>query len=178
MRVHAVELDKSIETVEKLLCYFSSWDKLRKSVAYMLRFKTWLLYKVRCKLGQTKGQCSPIEGRVTVDEMLNAEQEVLRIVQKRAFPKEVKQLAEASLSDNAMTKSVNKSSSIRNLDPFMGDVLLRVGGRLRRASIEASARNPIILPKKAHVVDLLVRHYHAKVGHSGREHVLSLIREK
>ena len=53
VRVHAVELDKSIETVEKLLCYFSSWDKLRKSVAYMLRFKTWLLYKVRCKLGQT-----------------------------------------------------------------------------------------------------------------------------
>ena len=110
--------------------------------------------------------------------MLNAEQEVLRIVQKRAFPKEVKQLAEASLSDNAMTKSVNKSSSIRNLDPFMGDGLLRVGGCLRHACIEGEARNPIILPKKAHVVDLLVRHYHAKVGHSGREHVLSLIREK
>ena len=144
----------------------------------MLRFKTWLLYKMRCKLGQTKGKCSPMKGRVTVDEMLIAEQEVLKVVQKRAFPKEVKQLTEASLSDNAMTKSVNKSSSIRNLDPIMGDVLLRVGGRLRRASIEASARNPIILPKKAHVVDLLVRHYHAKAGHSGREHVLSLIREK
>ena len=28
VRVHAVELDKSMESVEKLLCYFSSWDKL------------------------------------------------------------------------------------------------------------------------------------------------------
>ena len=60
----------------------------------------------------------------------------------------------------------------------MKDGLLRVGGRLRHASIEAEARNPITLPKKAHVVDLLVRHCHAEAGHSGREHVLSLIREK
>ena len=77
-----------------------------------------------------------------------------------------------------MTKSINKSSAIRNRDPFMGDGLLRVGGRLRHASIGAEVRNPIILPKKAHVVDLLVRHNHAKAGHSGREHVLSFIREK
>ena len=61
----------------------------------MLRFKTWLLYKVHCKLGQTKGQCSPMKGRVTVDEMLISEPEVLKVVQKRAFPKEVKQLTEA-----------------------------------------------------------------------------------
>ena len=178
MRAHAVELDKSMETVEKLLCYFSSWDKLRKSVAYILHFKTWLLNKVRSKLGQTKGQCSPMKRRVTVDEMLIAKQEVLRFVRIKAFPKEVKQLTEASLSDNAMTKSVNKSSSICSLDPFMGDGLLRVGGHLRHASIEAEARNPIILAKKAYVVDLLVRHNHAKTRHSGREHVLSLIREK
>ena len=127
-------------------------------MAYILRFKTWLLNKMRCKLGQTKSQCSPIKGRVTVDEMLIAEREVLKVVQKRAFPKEVKQLTEASPSDDAMTKSVKKSSSIRNLDPFMGDGLLRVGGRLRHASIEAGARNPIILPKKAPVrIKLLVR---------------------
>ena len=56
-----------------------------------------------------------------------------------------------------MTKLVNKSSSIRSLDPFMKDGLLLVGGRLRHSNIEAEARNPIILPKKAHVVDLLVR---------------------
>ena len=36
VRVHAVELDKSTETVEKLLCYFSSWDKVRKSVAFQV----------------------------------------------------------------------------------------------------------------------------------------------
>jgi len=134
-------------------------------VAYQLR----ILNKVRCKLEQAKGQRSPMKGRVTVDEMKIAEQEVLRVVQKRAFPKEVKQLTETSLTDGAMTKLVNKSSSIRSLDPFMKDGLLRVGGRLRHSSIEAEARNHIILPKKVHVVDLLVRHSHAEAGHSGRE---------
>ena len=80
VRVHAVELDKSMETVEKLLCYFSSWDKLRKSEAYIVRFKSWLLNKVRCKLDQTKGQCLSMKGRVTVDEMKIAKQEVLKVV--------------------------------------------------------------------------------------------------
>ena len=36
VRVHVIELGKSMETVE---------DKLRKSEAYLLRFKSWLLNK-------------------------------------------------------------------------------------------------------------------------------------
>jgi len=44
-----------------------------------------LLNKVRCKLEQTKGQCSPKKGRVTDDEMKIAEQEVLRVVQKKGL---------------------------------------------------------------------------------------------
>ena len=86
VRVHAAELDESLETVEKLLCYYS-WDTLRKSVAYVLRFKSWLLRKVRCKLGQTNGQWSPTKGAVTVDEMLIAEQEVLGSFRKGPFLK-------------------------------------------------------------------------------------------
>ena len=85
---------------------------------------------------QTKGQCSSMKGRVNVDKMKTAEQEVLMVVQKKAFPKEVTQLREASLSDGTMTKLVNKSSSISSLDIFMKDGLLRVGGRLRHSSIE------------------------------------------
>ena len=45
VRAHVIELVKSMETVEKLLCHVSSWDKLRKSVAYLLRFKSRLLNK-------------------------------------------------------------------------------------------------------------------------------------
>ena len=77
-----------------------------------------------------------MKGRVNVDKMKTAEQEVLMVGQKKAFPKEVTQLREASLSDGTMTKLVNKSSSISSLDIFMKGGLLRVGGRLRHSSIE------------------------------------------
>ena len=56
--------------------------------------------------------------------------------------------------------------------------LLCVGGRLSLAPIQEESKYPVILAKRHHVVDLIVRHYHLISGHSGKEHVLSLIREK
>ena len=157
--VHTGELDGSVVTIEKLLCYFSSWNKLRKSVAYILHFKSWLVYKVRCKLGQTNRLSPPMKGRVTVDEMRISEREILRVVQKKSFPKEVKQLAEANSCGRAMAKSVSKSSTIRNLHPFMKDGLLHVGGHLRPPSIEAEARNPIILWRQVQYLSRIPRTY-------------------
>lgn len=101
------------------------------------------------KLGQANGPPPPLKGRVTVDEIKISEQEILRVVQKKSFPKEVMQLAEADLSGSAVAKSVNKSSSIRSLDLVMKDGLLRVEGRLRHASIKVDVRNPTILQSKA-----------------------------
>ena len=75
------------------------------------------------------------------------------------------------------TSSVKKSSSIFKLDPELRDGVLCVGGRLRHAPIEEERRHPVMLPKKHHVVDLIVRHYHLLSGHSGQEQVLSLIRK-
>ena len=72
---------------------------------------------------------------------------------------------------------VKKSSSILKLDPELRGGLLCVGGRLRQAPIEEKQRHPVILPKKHHVVDLIIRHYHLLSGHSGQEYVLSLIRK-
>ena len=48
---------------------------------------------------------------------------------------------------------------------------------MRHAPIEEEQRHPVILPKKHHVVDLIIRHYHLLSGHSGQEYVLSLIRK-
>ena len=53
-----------------------------------------------------------------------------------------------------------------------------VGGRLSLAPIQEESKHPVIQLKRHHVVDLIVRHYHLISGHSGKEHVLSLIREK
>ena len=39
-------------------------------------------------------------------------------------------------------------------------------------------KNPVILTKRHHVVDIIIHHYHLQSGHSGIEYVLSKINEK
>ena len=173
-RVCSVQLKNLAQPDDKVFAYYSSWYKLQRSVAYLLRYKTWLLNKVRSKFGQPIAQVP--SGKVTLTEMKNGEREILMSLQRKFFPKELKQLSKYGQSDR--TKSVNKSSSISRLDPILKNGLLLVGGRLRHTTIQAEARNPIILPKKSHVVDLIVRNCHEVFGHVGREHVLSLLREK
>ena len=52
-------------------------------------------------------------------------------------------------------KTVKKSSSLYKLDPFLDkEGVLRVGGRLRQSSIPYAVKQPVILPKKGHVMDL------------------------
>ena len=74
--------------------------------------------------------------------------------------------------------SVQKGSSIFGLDPVLVDRILTVGGRLHHASLPEDAKHQIILPKDHHVTNLIVWHYHFASGHSGREHLPSLLRSK
>ena len=116
--------------------------------------------------------------------MHSAEIEVLKYVQRQSFSEELVCLldkeSEVELKKSvraSCARSVKNSSSIAKLDPVLRDGLLCVGGRLRRALIEQEQRHPVILPKRHHVADLIVRHYHLLSGHSGQEFVLSLIRK-
>ena len=104
---------------------------------------------------------------ITLEEMERAEREILKHVQIRAFPVEF----------NHPRKEVKKSSRLYKLDPLVLNGLLCVGGRLRKASLPLESKNQIILPKEDHVTILIIDHYHRICGHSGREHVLALVRQ-
>ena len=110
-----------------------------------------------------------------------AEQKILKYIQRRSFEEELKSMGarEFSAEDESIKKGVvKKSSPICSLDPVMVGGLLRVGGRMRCASVEFDARHEIILPKDHQVVTLIVRYYHMRSGHSGQEYVLGLLRER
>ena len=112
-----------------------------------------------------------------------AEQSIIKYVQERHFKKEIESLKvtknhEEDASSGPRPSCVKKSSSVLSLDRVLIDGVLRVGGRLRRASLPQDAKHQIILPKNHHVTNLIVRHYHLLSGHSGREYVLSLLRGK
>ena len=181
-KVYATGTD-SAYPFSKVFERISSWNKLKKVVAWALRYKSILRERTRDK--HNKPFLSDIHVDVntirpiSVTEFNEAEREILRLVQIECYGDELTRVTHSAQPNcQRKPKSMKKSSSIYKLDPILVNNLLRVGGRLQRAPIDDEAKHPIILPKKHHVVQLLVRHFHHSSGHSGIEHTLSLIRRR
>ena len=140
----------------------SSWSLLVKVVAWLFRYKNNLL---KASKGDKPRNDSLV--LITLDEIQRAEGEILKHVQQQSFPEETAN----------PKKQAKKSSRLYKLDPIFVDGLLCVGGRLRNSTLSPESKNQIILPRDDHVSRLIIYHYHKACGHSGREHVLSRIRE-
>ena len=90
-------------------------------------------------------------------------------------------LIKAAQDDKARTiqgKSIPKSPTLlHKLDPFLDEHgILCVGGRLRRANLEDDIKFPILLPRKGHITNLVVQHFHETRMHQGRTTTLNEIR--
>lgn len=75
-------------------------------------------------------------------------------------------------------KGKKASSHIHALCPILEYGVLRVGGQLSWSSMPAEAKDPRILSKDLHISTLLLRHIHQKVGHGGRNYMLSKLLER
>ena len=101
----------------------------------------------------------------------------IKMAQNEAFREEIQllrgvnvklQIADQDVNKNKI-KTMKKSSSLYKLDPFLDeDGVLRVGGRLGKSSDPYDVKHPVILPKKGHVTNLILCHYHQLVKHQGR----------
>ena len=154
-----------------LIEYFgrkSSWYRLKKPIAWILRYRESLLTASQGKR-PIKSTLTAPKRPITVEEMKAAELEILKSVQKHHFAEEFYSLTKSA---GKGVPHVGKSSCLRRLDPILIVGLLRVGGRL------TDYQHQIILPKNDHVSNLLIEHYHQMSGHSGREYMLSLLRER
>ena len=110
------------------------------------------------------------------EELIQAETVLIKAAQQESFTADI-QLIE-KLQSEELTKTCQPKrrkkcalmkSKLYRLDPFVDDNgILRVGGRLRHASLEYTEKHPTILPKNHHISQLLVRHYHNMVHHQGR----------
>ena len=161
----------------------SSWSRLKKIIAWILRYKNILR-----KRSQHSNTNKPIKLQsddsiitpLSVSEVNVAENEIIKYVQRQTFKDELTTLSgvRKSTEKTANRNNLKKNSSIYKLDPVLENGLLRVGGRLEHAPIENDAKHPIILPKKHHVTKLIVEYFHHASGHSGVEYTLSLIRQR
>ena len=121
--------------------HYSSWDSLRKAIAWMARFKKYMLSR------NPKAQQHVPRGPLTVLEVIDTEKDIVKVVQNEAFPKEID-----ALNKNSTRKQcLPRTSPVRDLNPYVPDRKLRVGGRLENASVSFEVKHPIILPSKHHV---------------------------
>ena len=162
IRVNLMDAELSKPST-RLLERYSSYHRLCKAVAWMIKFATYL--KARKKGSETAHPGK----EVTVEDLSAAESAVVRCIQKDSFPEEVEALSES--------KQLAAKSRLLSLDVFMDDEgILRVGGRLQNTESEVE-RHPIVLDKHV-VTDLIVRQLHEKNAHVGVNYTLSLVRRK
>lgn len=133
---------------------FLSWSRLVSVVSLLLHVTQSFRKDSICKGWHL---CSKSK---SVDCRLLAERVIVRSVQAETFPDEINCLASGV--------SLSKGSPVFGLNPILDETnILRVGGRLRLASLPTN-ENPVIVPKKCFLAVLLVRHYHTLVAHQGR----------
>ena len=144
--------------LDTLINHFSSWYKLKKMVAWIVKVKLALMKK------------SEGVKHLKVADLETAESIILNHVQKVNFSNEFNKLVK--------NETVLCSSRIKQFNPFIHNKLIRIGGRLNNSDLSFNEKHPIILPNNNPVSNMIITEIHEEAGHQGREHVLSQIRKK
>lgn len=175
-----VTVKETCDATTYLMNYFSTWMRLKKAVAWFLRFKSVLLNLVkngkkdlnRHIMTTRKGKHEKTGPYVlSISDLEDAEVAILQFCQRQGFPQEIACLQKGM-------QNVIRNSSIYKLDPLLANGILRVGGRLSKMAMPTEQKHPAILPKNHHVSKLLLQHIHQEVGHSGRNFMLSKLRQR
>ena len=96
--------------LKKLMESCGSWPVLQRRVAWIVRFCQWI----------ANGRVASSTGPLTLQELSQSTQAIVRIVQNECFPQDVKEVSQ--------NKEVKISSRLGSLRPVLEDGVLRVGG--------------------------------------------------
>ncbi|XP_055610353.1 uncharacterized protein LOC129757229 [Uranotaenia lowii] len=146
---------------------FSTWNKLLRSTAYVMRF-----------VCNTSKKSLKFHGHLQQEELLLAENVIIKLVQRETYPDEVAALQNKAPGENGQ-KAIGKRSSIYKLLPMMDDEgLLREQGRIGAATnVPYERLHPIILPRNHYVTELIVSRYHRLYRHGNHETVVNELRQ-
>lgn len=136
---------------------YSSWSKMIRIAAYMLRF---------CHNALTNSISKRKLNSLSVAELTYASTVLIRKIQTISFASEVSDLKE--------NKPVGRRSVLRTLNPFIDqDGLVRVGGRLINANIAYTNKCPIVLPSNNIITRLIFEYEHQRLLHIGPQGLLA-----
>ncbi|XP_055633885.1 uncharacterized protein LOC129774203 [Toxorhynchites rutilus septentrionalis] len=145
---------------------FSSWKRMLRTTAYVLRY----LFNIRNPNRRLRGSLSQ-------PELLNAERTICKLAQRESYADEMATLEKSKAMSNQVF--VNRKSKIYKLMPVMDDVgLLRQRSRIIAAKdVSYDSRFLIILPSKHRAVSLLVENYHRRYRHANNETIVNELRQ-
>ena len=159
----------------------SSWYQAVKVIALCLRLKSKFqrreVKKPEKPVTKSSTEVEKSVLKVTLPEFQEAEKTIIRCLQYEHFHAELQILCDLNVTDGETNRvqarkrnqELRKTSSLYKLDPFVDqDGLIRVGGRIRRADVPIDVKHPVIIPRKGHLTELLIKHHHQKVNHMGR----------
>ena len=181
VEVFAIKANDQSNHINGAMEKFSSWTRLKRVMAWLLRYKQNLNKQSQRRKAKEVISYQSDVSKITplsVTEVNEAEREIIKLVQKQTFKEELLALSRITrvckeTEETAIRNPTKKTSSIYKLDPVLENGLIRVGGRLHQAPIASDAKHPVILPRKHHIVKLIITYYHRASGHSGIEYTLS-----
>ena len=141
-----------------------TYQKCVHTLAWVFRF----INNLRASLANKNFQQG---NEISKDEVDNAENVLIRSIQREAFAKEIEYL-----QTNEETRPPPYVAQFRLFLDEKG--ILRCQSRLKHASILEQCTKPILLPKCHHVSKLLVIYCHEKVMHDGVRETLNLLRQR
>ena len=116
---------------------------------------------------------------IALEELCEAEKSVIKRLQDNAFEGEIKMIQDRVIGGRELEQItissvkqrnhfVKGTSNLRGLDPFLDkDGILRVGRKIRQASIQFEFKHSVILPKRSHVTELIIRRCHYRFQQQG-----------
>lgn len=189
--VNSLVMEEKLHPLNKLIDYYSSWDGLKRAVAWLLKLKETLIQMKekrnelqstfrKSEKDQTNAKAQMVQQMkqykeklqkvLTLKDLQVAENELISHTQRQWFDKELQILQRH--------QQVKRNSSLYKLDPILQEGILRVGGRLNKGVMPEYTKHPAILSKHSRVASLILQDIHERIGHCGRNYVLSKLRQK
>ena len=155
------------ETIPQILNRFSSWYRMLRVIAWVVRWIKILRQSVNKRNDNFERKVSI--NSLSVEELKEVELKIIQVYQNIYFENDIKILKGIT--------SYKMVERIGNLNPFIDSYgILGVGERLKKSTFDESVTHPIILPKSGKVTELLIKWCHQKTAHSGRNITLNEIR--
>jgi len=151
----------AVEPTRDLMNYFSTWHRLVRAAAWLLKF-------IKFRKTRNAGTLSKY---LNVADLREAKNGLVKRAQLDKFSEELHALKAG--------KEVSRSSKLKCFYPLLrDDNLILVGGRLNNAEIAEKQKDPIILPSNHKITRLIFEDVHKELLHCGPQQLFASVRQR